>query len=199
MKKKFDKYEKLGPYHWEAYENDPEYRAHVDHVCKWVTGDSVLDVGAGDGLICSKLGAGAVGIDSDETAVKLAKQKGVNVSMQNAESIQCDDASFDAVYFGDVIEHLETPEKALSEIHRVLTDDGKLYVVWPTPGIRDEYANREYTVKALVALVEDCGFKLSSEVRAIKSRTYAAFTKQVHHADHTKGKAPRVGRGKKAV
>lgn len=197
--KKFDKYERFGAYHWAAYENDPEYRAHVDHVCKWVTGDSVLDVGAGDGLICSKLGAGAVGIDSDETAVKLAKQKGVNVSMQNAESIQCDDASFDAVYFGDVIEHLETPEKALSEIHRVLTDDGKLYVVWPTPGIRDEYANREYTVKALISLVESWGFRLMMEARAIKSRTYAVFAKQINYANTTQKQTPRVGRGKKAV
>lgn len=171
---KFDKYDRLGAYHWKAYENDPEYRAHVDHVVEWIPKGKILDVGAGDGLIASKIGA--VGIDSNKTAVYHAKRNGANVSFGSAYKLG-NIGPFDSVYLGDVIEHLETPEKALLEIHRVLSKGGALYVVWPTPGIVDEYAEKAYSVKDLVEVVERCGFALDGDVYTIKSRTYAKFRK----------------------
>lgn len=172
--KKFDKYERFGAYHWAAYENDPEYRAHVDHVCKWVTGDSVLDAGAGDGLICAKIGA-KVGIDSDETAVRLADEKGANVWHGDICKMVFDSGEFDAVYLGDVIEHLEKPDEALIEIHRVLREGGRLYVVWPS--VNDPYAVRHYSIPQLVKAVTDCGFVLQGEAYTIASRHYAVFGK----------------------
>ncbi len=197
--KKFDKYEKFGAYHWAAYEDtQSEYRAHVDHVVNWLAGEaSILDVGAGDGLITSKLGA--IAIEENELAVSLAQEKGANVQKGSVYNLPQGDKRLDAVFLGDVIEHLEKPEKALAEIHRVLIDGGRLYVVWPSEGVVDEYAHKHYPNKELLALVEANGFASDGEAYAIKSRNYARFIKQSTYANHTKKEQPTsVAKGKKA-
>jgi len=170
--KKFDKYEQFGAYHWAAYENPPnEYHDHVNHVVEWLKGEaSILDVGAGDGLIASKLGA--IAIEETELAVKLAQEKGAKVEKGSAYNLPQGDKRLDAVFLGDVIEHLEKPEKALAEIHRVLVDEGRLYVVWPAEGVVDEYAHKHYSNKELIALVQANGFALDGEAYTIKSRAY---------------------------
>lgn len=176
----FQKYEKFGAYHWDAYQNDPEYKAHVDHVVEWVQGDSILDAGAGDGLICAKLGA--VGIDDNKRAVELATEKKANVLFCSVYDIVFDSSDFDAVFLGDVIEHLDRPKDALLEIHRVLQEGGRLYVVWPA--VTDAHAIRHYSIPQLVKAVTECGFALQDDPYTIASRHYAVFGK----VDGKKGK-----------
>lgn len=155
----FDKYRRLGDYHWREYARPTVYRDYVDGLVGWVKGREILDVGAGDGLIASKLGA--TGIELDETAVSLAAKHGVPVTQGDAASLPFADRHFGAVFMGDVIEHIEDPLPALREAHRVLRDGGSFYAT--TPPRHDpprKYHYREYTPEELRAAVEPFGFAL---------------------------------------
>lgn len=60
---------------------------------------------------------------------------------------------------GDVIEHLEKPEKVLAEVKQVLSMDGSLYVVTPPKQPQlGEYHYREYTPEELKDFIEAQGF-----------------------------------------
>jgi len=173
----FDKYRRLGAYHWREYERQSIYRAYVDELLPWIEGDRVLDVGAGDGLICHKLGA--VGVELDPLAVELANKRGANVFSGDAGALPFDPESFDAVLMGDVIEHLEDPAPALRDAYLVLVTNGRLYVTTPpkrTP-IR-KYHYREYTSVTLLDQVEPFGFSAAGTPFTRHERIHAVFRKR---------------------
>jgi len=101
-----NKYAAKGAYHWDEFKRRTDYRKHAKHIAETVQEQRILDVGAGDGLITHLLrekGKDCVGIDSDPLAVSFAKERNQPVEL-------CDiyDAvgQFDAIYLGDVLEHL---------------------------------------------------------------------------------------------
>lgn len=172
----FDKYRRLGAYHWREYKRPSIYRRYVDGLRAWVIGERILDVGAGDGLIAHVIGA--CGIEIDPVAVALARDRGVDVIEGNAADLPYRDGSFDTVFMGDVIEHLEDPSSALRQAHRVLTTGGALYVTTPpkrTP-IR-KYHYREYTSVTLRESVEPIGFSSVGETFTAHERIHAKFQK----------------------
>jgi SAM-dependent methyltransferase len=172
----FDKYHRLGDYHWREYGRTTVYRAYVDGLRGWVKGHRILDVGAGDGLIAHVIGA--QGVELDETAVALARAHAVDVIAGNAAELPFSDETFDAVFLGDVIEHLEQPEPALREAHRVLAQEGTLYVT--TPPARHPvrpYHYREYTDEELRTAIEPVGFVLREPMFTRHDRIHAAFSK----------------------
>lgn len=197
--KYFDKYDRLGAYHWDAYEQDAEYREHVDHVCGWIQERSILDVGAGDGLITFKLAKGrerVFGIDNNETAVKLSDEKGIFVGKASVYDIGADGWDVEAVYLGDVLEHLSDPEKALRRIHAVLPEGGTLYVV--VPAVRDSHADTQYNATSLSKLVTSCGFEVKDKPYTIASRLYASFIKLGVAGSNPAGVAETIGTRPKA-
>jgi len=94
-----------------------------------IEGAKVLDVGCGTGLLLSLLVKKnkTFGTDISEKAVKIAKQKGLNVKKGDAEeTFPFKTNFFDFVICKDVFEHLKNPEFTLREISRVLRKDGLL-------------------------------------------------------------------------
>jgi len=171
----FDKYEKHGDYHWVEYAKPTIYRKHADFVARWVIERPVLDVGAGDGLICSLLSG--VGIDCDPEAVRLAKARGVDVCLGDAYDLPFS-SDFAAVFPGDVIEHLEHPREALYQARKVLFAGGVLYVATPPRRRKiDKYHYREYSSNELVAEVSACGFQCISMLTANR-RIYGRFVRK---------------------
>lgn len=144
MEIKFKKYDQKGAYHWRDYVRGTKYKKHVDFIKSWVTEEMLLDVGAGDGLITHKLGA--VGIDNEKEAIKIAKAIGVDVELGSAYDLEFEDNSFDAVLMIDVIEHLGYPKIALEEARRVAPI---LYIATPerqpNRRVRDKYHVQEWT------------------------------------------------------
>lgn len=98
---------------------------------------SVLEVGCGAGYSMQHLQqffgptTSYTACDIDPELVTLAKQKNPNVTCMTASiyELPFPDHSFDMVVCLEVLEHLEYPEKALSELARV----SKQYIIASTP------------------------------------------------------------------
>jgi ubiquinone/menaquinone biosynthesis C-methylase UbiE len=98
--------------------------------------ESVLDVGCGEGFVLQKLKMNKVGkrlegVDFLKTAIDIGHKIHPDVTLKqgNIYDLQYKDNSFDVVICSEVLEHLEDPEKALSELVRV----SKKYVVLSVP------------------------------------------------------------------
>jgi SAM-dependent methyltransferase len=105
---------------------------------------SILEVGCGQGVdsieLCTILPQGAryAGIDCSacSLAVALANAKLMDLRLAvrpeyyigNAEALDFDAATFDAVYSMGVLHHTPDERAAIREIHRVLTPGGKAYI-----------------------------------------------------------------------
>lgn len=103
----FNKYRTKGAFHWDWYENEDWYRYLVDRCVKFCKGKTI-DIGCGDGVLLSKLPKGSLGIDPDPDAIRLAKDKELNVMQIGIE--QGSIGSWDYLTCLNVIEHLDHPE-----------------------------------------------------------------------------------------
>ncbi len=106
-------------------------------------GKKVLDIGCGDGFITAKLGestgAKMSGVDISKDALRAAKKRGIDAKFANLDSgrIPFADGCFDAVFCGDVIEHIFDTERLLGEVRRVLKPDG--FMVMSVPNVAAWY------------------------------------------------------------
>jgi SAM-dependent methyltransferase len=181
----FDKYRRLGAYHWEWFRKYPRYRAHVFRVRTWIVERDILDIGAGDGLITFMLNQRPCrggpcrrrrcrGIDVDPIAVSLAQARGVNVVLGDVYEVT---GHYEAVFLGDVLEHLEDPARALRQIAKVTH---KLYLTTPprSGNTPSPYHVQEWTPEELQTFVEGVGAgwrQVSSDVANV--RIYALFAR----------------------
>ncbi len=105
--------------------------------------DAILDVGCGRGLLLDafrKRGWRAVGTQLSETAADAIRSRaGADVHVGELPALDLGDASFRAITFYHVLEHVDVPGAYLREAHRLLRDDGLLVVEVPDaagPGFR---------------------------------------------------------------
>lgn len=179
----FSKYKRLGAYHWAEYAQQTIYGKHADKVKDWVREGRTLDIGAGDGLITSLI-KDAQGIDDCGLAVKLARNKGVDVSGGSAYDLKTFlNNTFDNVLLADVIEHLETPVRAIDELRRVLKPNGYLYIVTPparTDGALHDpkFHYKEYTSDELTSFLKENDFTIVEPVEVVEKnvRMYGVYS-----------------------
>jgi ubiquinone/menaquinone biosynthesis C-methylase UbiE len=98
----------------------------------------VLDAGCGRGevlLACVRAGADVAGLDYSQAAVEITREvladvQAADVQRGEVTALPWPDASFDAVLFADVIEHVDPAQSvaALAELRRVLAPGGRLLV-----------------------------------------------------------------------
>ena len=188
--KRFDKYEKLGAYHWEWYTtNKYNYRDHVDKVIRYFKGctGTILDMGCGDALIASKLcemGLNVTGVDLNERAIELGKEKckdfieAGKMNLQVMSIFKLNKArKFDYVLCNEVIEHITEPERCVKRIFVLMkkfsiitTPNSKHHTIgeydfnmWnPETIMSDLFAGYETSVKFLMR-GSDLHIKLSKE------------------------------------
>jgi ubiquinone/menaquinone biosynthesis C-methylase UbiE len=146
-------------------------------------GARVLDVGCGEGRFTSALaraGREAVGVDVAQEPLRRAgeREEGLDLRLVPAEGPwPLPDVSFDAVWAGEVIEHVADTPGWLSEVRRVLRSGGALVLSTPAHGPLTRLALglserafarhfdpradhlRFYTRRSLVGLLEDFGFE----------------------------------------
>lgn len=90
----------------------------------------VLDVGCGIGEFL-QMYPDSCGIDTNRYCVGHCRQRGLRCSLGSASRIPFPKDIFDGVITLHVLEHLTQPEKAISEMRRVLKKRGKLIIVVP--------------------------------------------------------------------
>lgn len=124
-----DQYAKggLGVRYWDYRDN---------HAFQYVIGNDILDAGCGEGITLEKLTKlfpekRVVGIDTEPENIEICLRHKLPVQDGSLYSLPFDNESFDTVLFSEVIEHLNLPEKALSEIFRVLRPGGRVIIIFP--------------------------------------------------------------------
>lgn len=124
--------------HFQKIVRDTEWEAIAPYIKK----GKFLDVGCGAGYSMQKaknMGEIIVyGIDPDPKGHGVGREgSGFDIAVDNiiqatAESIPFDDGHFNTVYSSHVLEHVQDEQKSLSEMKRVLKEDGVLIIGMPT-------------------------------------------------------------------
>ncbi|HEY1457335.1 MAG TPA: class I SAM-dependent methyltransferase [Solirubrobacteraceae bacterium] len=146
------------------------------------SGERVLDVGCGEGHFACELavmGTEVVGIDVAREPLRRAHLRDPDLDVRlvsPAGQWPVRDASFDVVWAGEVIEHVQDTAAWLSEVRRVLRPGGRLLLSTPAHSLLRRLALalsgrafeahfdplsdhlRFYTARSLSALLEDFGF-----------------------------------------
>ncbi len=92
----------------------------------------VLEVGCGPGEAAAAIaasGAGVVALDISERMVELARARGVDARVGDAQELPFEDASFDCALAAWMLYHVPEPERAVAELARVLRPGGRLVAV----------------------------------------------------------------------
>jgi 2-polyprenyl-3-methyl-5-hydroxy-6-metoxy-1,4-benzoquinol methylase len=125
-----------------AHLDPPYFQLRRAFLLRAVTsGARVLDVGCGDGRFAAELaahGASVVGIDVAEEPLRRARERSDRVDLRlvaPAGGWALEDASFDVVWAGEVIEHVADTAGWLSEVRRVLRPQGRLLLSTSNHGL----------------------------------------------------------------
>jgi ubiquinone/menaquinone biosynthesis C-methylase UbiE len=107
-----------------------------DQAFQYVIGHDILDAGCGEGITLEKLvrlfpEKRVVGVDTEPENLEICLRHKLPVQEGSLYALPFADESFDTVLFSEVIEHLDRPEKALSEIYRVLRPGGRAVIIFP--------------------------------------------------------------------
>lgn len=122
-----------------------DHLARYEFVTKYVQGKRVLDLGCGEGYGAEILLRGGatevIGIDNDNVIIAHAKEKYPGIRFYSAEATMTElpDASLDAVVAFEVWHHLDTWEKFIPEVSRILKKGG-LFIA-SVPNERAIYLN----------------------------------------------------------
>lgn len=115
-------------YHWNPVQKFLINNFYKTLVCeaKKLNSQTVLDVGCGEGFALNKfykdgVGSKLEGIDLSSEAVALGMKTfpHLNLKTGNINKLPYENDSFELLICTEVLEHLDHPETALNEIHRV--------------------------------------------------------------------------------
>ncbi|HEY6333467.1 MAG TPA: bifunctional glycosyltransferase/class I SAM-dependent methyltransferase, partial [Blastocatellia bacterium] len=158
---------------------------HSSHaqICEWITKEcprTVLEVGTATGYLSQEmtnLGCSVTGIEQDPDMAAIASQYCVKMITGDVEAVNVSTlGTYDAIIFGDVLEHLKDPQAVLTQFAKLLAPDGKILISLPNVanlwvrlnllfgrfeysrvGILDQTHLRFFTLKTARELVRSCG------------------------------------------
>jgi len=133
----------VGP-EWDALRkvfNDDLVRARaINHLIR--PDQKVADIGTGTGILAlelARLGVSVIGVDGSSRMLEAAEENlradasaepgRVEFRRGDAHALPLEDAEVDAAFAHMVLQYLDTPDRALAEMHRVVRPGGILVVV----------------------------------------------------------------------
>jgi len=157
----------------------------------------IVDVGCGEGITLEHLkkrlpDSNIFGIDVLDENISICKAHNIDArkgDVYNLSEIVA--GSIDAVIFMEVIEHLERPELAIKEIHRVLRKGGKVIMVFPNDIIfkisriltlkfkeafYDAGHKKQWTPNSMIDIIKSCGFNIID----VKSMPFIFWCTSLH-------------------
>lgn len=169
------------------YKKADPYSSHAQ-IINWVEQErpsEVLEVGTTTGFLTSemaKLGCAVTGIELDAHMAEIARPYCRKMFVENIEEIDPTRLGrYDAIIFGDVLEHLRNPRAVLEKLSGLLNPGGKILISVPNVaniwvrlnllfgrfdysrvGILDETHLRFFTLKTAKQLAVDSGLDVIS-------------------------------------
>lgn len=126
------------------------YECHILSQKTFIT--PVLDIGCGDGLFTQILFKDKIDVGIDPQTVEISHAKKLDCYEQLIQcygnSVPFPDKYFKTILSNSVMEHIQDIEPVLKEAHRVLADDGHVYLTLPTDKF-DQYSVIFQTLKLL--------------------------------------------------
>jgi SAM-dependent methyltransferase len=118
----------VGTWYWDL--RDEQTLSHIR------AEKNILDVGCGEGITLEKIlrhfpGRNVLGIDYEEDKVRACRTHHLPAHRGSAYALGFENHSWDCCLLLEVIEHLEEPQKAICEVHRVLRRGGLFLLIFP--------------------------------------------------------------------
>lgn len=171
------------------------YKLAFDKLCELPKELIMLDYGSGEGNFIGKLSPisnNLFGFEVDSKKVRTARKKYPDVNFQEGNTnglVKYKSGSFDIVFLFHVLEHVESEGTTLDEIHRVLKDDGFLFLSSPYNGLFAwaDMANLRYQIPWLHKVLGNIYFgkkkykQLFSENKSIKLYGDLSVYRHEHH------------------
>lgn len=113
---------------------DPRIAQALDFVATEKSGGTLLDVGCSAGKFmyaARKKGLRPSGVELNKRTADMARANGFEVHQGFLDSCPFPKKSFDVVYLGDVIEHVNDPRAFVAECAGFLKDDGIMAITTP--------------------------------------------------------------------
>jgi ubiquinone/menaquinone biosynthesis C-methylase UbiE len=143
---------------------------YAEHVTRYIAaqpitkGKIVLDIASGSGYGTKLLSESAkfvYGVDVNETAINYSKKnyaaKNIEYLTGDGESIPLEDNSVDVVVTFETIEHIKDYKKFMTEVKRVLKDDGLAIISTPNDiefSEGNHFHLHEFEYEELISLVK---------------------------------------------
>ena len=123
-------------------------------------GWKILDVAGRNGMLMRYLGIRQADIfDISESGLEAARKAGYHGIYGDIEKrFPMPEASYDAAFLFEVLEHLHSPNRTLAEVHHVLKPGGVLYVGQPNMRADGTHHVRRYYLKGLLDDLDKAGF-----------------------------------------
>src|ERR1700741_1031508 len=97
-------------------------------------GKTILDVGCSSGEFlyhAQKIGLKAKGVEVNKWTVEIGRSNGLDIFNGFLAEAKFDNASFDIIFLGDIIEHVTSPRDFVAECDRLLKPGGILIISTP--------------------------------------------------------------------
>jgi 2-polyprenyl-3-methyl-5-hydroxy-6-metoxy-1,4-benzoquinol methylase len=138
----------------------------------------ILDVGCAEGGLIAGLkerGLNVYGVELNQRFVEACRKKGLSVHYGSLFDACFVSEYFDTVIMSQVLEHVPSPVRELSEVHRILRKDGNLLVYTPNAasylanlfgrywhGWYVPFHSYFFTISTIKSVAEAAGFKVAS-------------------------------------
>ncbi|MCG2633415.1 MAG: class I SAM-dependent methyltransferase [Gammaproteobacteria bacterium] len=132
----YQNYHKTSQYTGKLESKQRRARRRIKKIAKYTPGKLFVDIGCNAGFAVEaarNLGLDAYGIDVDENSIRCAREIYPQASFDamSVQDLAASGKSFDIIYCSEVIEHLSKVDDFVDSLHKILKDDGVLFLTTP--------------------------------------------------------------------